>query len=535
MRQSVSACLGVVLLMTAICAACIGADPPAEVSLGVGEVPDGAEPLDSVGPSDGEGPSDEGGPMDTGPSDVGLDALDAGPDGLPADGAIADGPTDVDADVLDAASLFCGDGIRGPLEECDDGLTDAGAARRTCSATCRVQEILAVAPPSGDAGLVAPGRLLGAGRHPIASDGTSLAIAFVEPVAKRAALTIFDARGAATDVVTPFTGGSTMALEAHPVVAPVGGNKWAVAWNDLDGDGDGLGVALRLVDPAAPTASAPAHANLTMSFAQRDPDILAVGSEIVVAWVDDSSVARGSDLKVRRFTKALVPIAGEEDLAATTDVETDVALAPFGSGWAAAWRAARGGLEAIQVKAGAASWSVGPFLPGPYGARPALVELDATHLLVVFAEGEDSGDATVGGYQLRYAILDTASPGATTSVSTGVSGALEVNAVRIGTRVYTLWRSAGVPGDAKAEELWIREVGWTGTELDLSKPTLTLARWAGHLGGDQRRAALASWGDAMGAGWNDYGLVFGLGQWTPDVVATRVPVPILRHETDGGL
>ena len=45
---------------------------------------------------------------------------------------------------------------------------------------------------------------------------------------------------------------------SHPVVAAVSNGRYAVAYTDFAGDGDELGIALRLVDPAVAPSGTPA-------------------------------------------------------------------------------------------------------------------------------------------------------------------------------------------------------------------------------------------------------------------------------------
>jgi len=68
----------------------------------------------------------------------------------------------------------------------------------------------------------------------------------------------------------------------------VPGGKYAVAYTDFNGDGDELGIALRIVDPEIAPTGTPAHANATTIFSQYDPDVIATSSGLVLAWVDDS-------------------------------------------------------------------------------------------------------------------------------------------------------------------------------------------------------------------------------------------------------
>ncbi len=247
----------------------------------------------------------------------------------------------------------------------------------------------------------------------------------------------------------------------------------------------------------------------------------------------DGEEKLGADVRMRRFSSSLAPVTSEEILAGTAAQEGCVALAPFGSSWAVAWRTALAGTETISAKTIGASWSVTVASPGPAEDKPALAELDATHLLLVFSEGTPA--------RLRGAILDTASQTVTpfpitpsvAPYSTDASLAQShPNAVRAGSRLFVAWRSALVPGDPKAEGLWLKELDWTSSALDLSKTEVTLPRWPAHLKDDQRRPALAAMGSgALATAWDDYGRVFGSVEGTPDVVAELLPLPILRKNT----
>lgn len=476
---------------------------------------------------------------DAPPGDAFVDAI--------ADGAIdsevssADGDTGADGAgddaSVDAVSVYCGDGIRDPLkEECDDGVTaDATAGRTTCTATCRVVDLLAVADSAvvADATVAGAGRTLGTGRHPLVLTDNGFALTFIEPGAKppRVVITTFDAKGKASDVTTSFGAGASTPIAANPVAAALPGGKVAVAWNDFGGDGDGLGVAVRLLSlPTAPSG-APSFANASTFAAQFDPDILWTGSELVVAWVDASSVARGLDLKYRRFSAALVPLAGEEELATTLDAESDVALASFGSSWIAVWRAARGSQETIQARSGALTWSIGPFAPGPSGAHPAVVQLDSTHAVITFVAGVD-GDGGISS-ELRVAVVDTTTPGSVVASTIATTNApLEANVVRAGSRTFLAWREAVVVGDARAEEIWLKEISLGSGGLDLSRPAIEGPRDVEHRAGDQRKVAMAGAASSLVLAWDDLGRSLSS---SADVVVERVPLPLLRIPAgDGG-
>ncbi len=502
----------------------------------------------------------EVGVLETGVDAVGTEVDgDAGDGAASVDGgdsfsdAITDAVTDGtgDADAAIPVSIRCGDGVRGSDEECDEGTVsgDGGDAtvssRALCTDACRVVDLLAVAPSIVDAGPSPAARTLGLGRHPLAGSGGgggSFAVAFVEPDASpvRVSLTAFDAHGVASDRVTSFSVGSTAVLAANPVLGALDDGTYVVAWTDFDGDGDELGIAMRIVDPASPSSTVPLHANTTTSFSQYDPDVLVLGSQVVVAWVDDSSATTGSDVKVRTFDRHLTPTSAEQPVATTTASEADIALAPFAGSWAIAWKSASGGLESLVVKAGTTQWQTEAYLPGPSTSRPAVTQLDATHLLAVFAAARpDTSDAGVSsGYEIRAALFDMAAPGVVTSVVVPVtSGASaddrrDPNLVVVSGRLFIAWRAAAIAGDKDGDELWVKEVVWTGGGLPLSTAEFLLPRSVEHRLGDQRHSALLSvpipGGEALVGAWDDLGKTFGLSDGNGDVVVEKAPVPVLR-------
>ncbi|MCL4755172.1 MAG: hypothetical protein KJ015_33790 [Myxococcales bacterium] len=462
---------------------------------------------------------------------TGGDAL-GGSGGInPGDGGSGGAP-DASADVDSGpVSTVCGDGIRGLDEECDDGNTSNDDA---CTTTCFVNDFLCVTPPVNDSGKPASGRYLGEGRHPVAADADGFAVAYVEPgfAPPRIALNAFDPKGVriASPLLVSTGTKSKPLLFSSPVVAALPGTKYAVAWTDFDGDGDSLGVALRLADPSAAPSGEPAHANKTTTFSQSDPDVLWTGTELVVAWVDDSDAVNGPDIRYRLFDAALNPQStGDQTLADSPNAEANVALGTFGSTWAAAWRATTtNGSETLEARSGSTTWSVGPHVPPGTEDKPALAELDSSTLLVVFSAG--SGAAS----KLRGALLSPSAPGVTAAIAldTGVTKAQShPNAVRVGSRIYLSWREAAASGDPKAEELWLREVLWNSSTITLGAP-LRLPRWDGHTPGDQRFPALAASPlapeGALVTAWDDYGLVFGKDEGAPDVVVEFIPAPILR-------
>ena len=469
---------------------------------------------------------------------------------LPAEGddggqADSEAGCGFDAGTAPDGSPVCGDGWRDPAtEECDDGL-GTSTARRGCTATCQVIDELAVEQWTPDGGLSNAPRTLGAGRHPLAAGDATFGVVYLEPNSSPLTLSLatFGARGAATGVVNAFSAYSTVVDNSNPVVAALPCGQYAVAWADYDSEGgDELDVAVRIVDPSVPVTTPPAHANTSTNFSQFDPDILWTGSELVVAWVDDSDPATQPDLKFRTFDANLNPTSGEQTLAATADSEADVALAAWEGSWAAAWRDDANGTETITVQAGSSTWTVGPaFLPGPEGAKPALAELDATHLLVVYAVGADNTDSGVANDSLlEAAVVDTAAapgPVAGFPVPALVANAqgLDQSAptlVNVQGSVFLAWSTAGALGNANGEDLWLKPLPWDGSSVDLTKTEVPLPRWPQAIAGDQESPALAASalppGGALVTAWNDLGRGILPGEGGGDVAVELVPVPMLR-------
>jgi cysteine-rich repeat protein len=491
------------------------------------------------------------------PADAGPLAVDAAPGCAPVDaGSAPDG------------AAVCGDGWRDPKkEECDDGLKTS-ATRRGCSAQCQVLDELAVAPPA-DAGIPTAARTLGTGHHPLAASDSTFAAAYLEADTTPPVLSLatFSSKAVPAGPVTPFSAHSTVVVGSNPVLAGLPCNTYVAAWSDYGGDGDELGVAVQLVQPGVPVTGPPLFANTTTMFSQFDPDIVWTGSEIVVAWVDDSNEATQPDLRFRVFDATTNALSGEQTLAATSDSEADVALAPFAGGWAAAWRDDANGLETIRVHTGTTDWTVGPaFLSAPVAPKPALVQLDATHLLVAYAVGiaplaeggaADAGqDATVADAgvlpaltsKIQVAVLDVAAPATphvldvppTVKSAIGLSQSQPTLASAGGSLFLAWWTEAAL-GDPNGEELWLKPIAWNGQTLSTTTPEVPLPRWPQARVGDQRNPALAASAlppsGALVLGWDDLGSgISGIGraEAAEDVVVELIPVPMLRTAGDGG-
>ncbi len=502
-------------------------------------------------------PLPEAGAPDSGPPDSGGGGVDAGPMCVHPPVVAPSGPA------------VCGDGSRDPVsEECDDGLGTASAVGRSCSSTCQVQDQLVVTQAAGDSDAstdgsvdagappIATARSLGNGRHPVATSDTTFAVAYLEPNAQPLgmALATFSSAGVATGSVNRFGAHSSLVDKSDPVLAGLPCDRYAAAWTDFGGDGDGLGIAIALVDPAVTLSTAPRHANVTTAYAQSDADIVWTGSQVVVAWTDTSNGSTGPDLRYRTFDGNFNPTSGEQTLAGTADLEGDVTLATFEGSWAAAWRddsvGDASGFEQIRVHTGGTDWTIGPaFLPPSTPGKIALAELDSTHLLVVYPVGIDPGDTGVpnAASKLQAAVVNLAQPGLVNGidipVNTAVEGAAAAglshalpNAVRVGSTVYLAWWTEAILGDPNGEELWFQPVGWNGVAVNWDATEFPLPRNPMHQAGDQRMPSLAASGLAPGgalvSAWDDLGRSFGSGEGGGDVVLEVAPVPVLRSGVD---
>lgn len=433
--------------------------------------------------------------------------------------------------VMPGANPFCGDEIRQLNEECDAGVS----GNDLCSPSCRVRDAL----------LMPEGQTLGAGRHPAAmgdSGGGVVSLVFGEnPVLQVHA---FSTLGVVQGV---WQVASSAPFEAHPGVAALPGGRLVVAWSDLLVDGDERGIALRWVDPGAVEPLGPLKvANSAVDFSQFDPDLIWTGSELVVAWTDNSSLDTKQDLKFRIFDSALEPLSEEQFLAATEEIEGSVTLATFAGGWAAAWRSSFTDVETgvvaekVHIQAGATHWTFGPLAPGSVDDKPALVELDAEHLLVVVSEAASSDTFSSG---LRVAVLSLDTPGEVSSSfweAAGVSVSPSQPALaRVSDRFYLSWRTDSSLGDVNAEELWLREV-----ELPLagSDPTgwntqtWPLPRANAHRAADQRRPVLVGNQEfsSIFSFWEDFGLGEPGSSSKQRIRYQLAPVPVLRVEGEGG-
>jgi hypothetical protein len=456
-------------------------------------------------------------------------------------------------------STSCGDAIVGDNEECDDGDDGSDA----CTAHCQTRDQSSVASERGS------DRYLGIGRHPVAGldsgfittfmqvanvaasqgEGGQAGMGAIDDSAKVGA-TLFDVWGRKQHHVEVSEGAFPID-DANPVAAALPGGHYAVAWSDFDGDGSDLGIALRLVNGDG-TLGSRISANAQREFSQRNPDVLWTGSQLVVAWEDYSDAFTGPDLRYRVFDENLRSTSPELTLANGDQLEGAVSLALFNGGWAAAYREealeefAGSGRESIVVRVGEAKFRIGRYFGGPMADRPALAQLDSTHLLVVFTEGTDLGQqaGVLNTPRLRYAVVDTAGPTSVLSSSLDpLDDVYELDftvsqtspaAVAGPDGVYLSWRSEARPGDAAGDQIWLKYVGWQPTlpnQIDLREPEMLAPRTADGSFGNQRTPALAYVpastlppAGGLAIGWDDYAHTQGPNAGDPDVVVHYAPL-----------
>lgn len=435
-------------------------------------------------------------------------------------------------------SAVCGDAIVGVDEECDDG---PGAALDACTAGCKTQDQPVAALAAGQT----LARYLGAGRHPVAGLASGFATTYMEVGDNEpsAAASLFNIWGQPTHHVTVSEGASPID-DANPVTAALPDGSFAFAWSDFDGDGSDLGVALRRVAADGSVGSLRA-ANGATEFSQLNPDMLWTGTQLVVAWEDYADATSGPDLRFRTFDAELNPTSGDSTLAESALPEAAVSLAAFNGSWAAAYREGlANGKENVVVRAGNGSFRVGPVQGGPLDDRPALVALDATHLLVVFSEGTDPGSVT-GVYnvaRLRFAVIDVAGSatpasqalvplfdGYTADATISQMSPSVVAAPDGSAGALVSWRSEARPGDAIGDQIWLKPVSWNAATATLSvtEQEWPIPRpWAANQG-DQRRPQMAAVGlppsGALAIAWDDYSHSQGVDAGDPDVVVRYAP------------
>jgi len=399
------------------------------------------------------------------------------------------------------ASAVCGDGLISPSEQCDDANLLVDDA---CSATCVVTPRMIAPHEDASTPLPLSGRNLGESAHPAAAGCNRVGVSFLDRAAAPTALKLATySRLSVAQAVLNY--GSAEVDEPNPAIAALDNDTFVAAWTAFDDDE--LGVRLQAIDPQTTEPSARLFANSEQEFSQRAADVAFDGSQVIVAWVDDSDPINGPDLRYRTFSSTLKPNSDDLVLAATAAVEDHVVLAARDGAWAAAWRSGSSGLETIEIQSGAAHWSVGPFLPGPVSDNPALTFLAPGYLALAFTAGSDeSGSGVANTSRLHAAILDARYPGHADSFKVEPKASpysllpqisqSEPSVANLGDRLIVGWRSSAIPGAPEGDELWAREISWSvsGTSLlvNATAPERPLLNGGDFRSGDQGRATLLS-------------------------------------------
>jgi cysteine-rich repeat protein len=293
-------------------------------------------------------------------------------------------------------------------------------------------------------------------------------------------------------------------------------------------------------------------------FSQYDADLLRVGDELVVAWTDSSDASTGPDIRYRTFAATgsgedrFPALEDERVLAESSSFEGNVALAPFGTSWVAAFRASAGVEETVEVVAPGEelTWSIGPHLPGATEDRPAVAELDVDHLLVLFSVGTDpEGTGSAQIFRLHAAVLDrsSATPIAVVELPPldPAYAALTVSQshpslVKVGDVLFAAYRASSLVADANAEDTFIQTLVWESGALTAPAERAIPRLPEGSLG-DQRFPALAVGPRQLGTpglpepapfgalvvAWDDYLADGDPAQGQPDVLVQHWPLPVL--------
>jgi len=481
--------------------------------------------------------------------------------------SVTGGSTGAPQTLVALSSAFCGDGVRDPVkEECDDGppvtLVGVSDSGEFCSEYCQVTDARALADGVADSPRASIGRRLGAGRHPTAASASGFAVALVqegpEPSTASVRVVRFDAVGHRLGIVEASADTLVQASDADPVVALTPGGDGVVVYTDFGGDGDGKGIAARVIRAGKTIPEKVRHVSEQVFGAQYAPDVLALPDRLVIAWSDAAVAATAPDLRYREFSFDLEPLGEEKTLSSVGNVQGRVALAPLGMSFGAAWRSSNGeGLESTEVFDGAtgARFTVPAHLPASAEEVPALLEINATHRVLVLTAGvnrSEPGDAGVGDVytnELFAAVLDTSAPGTVLAQPVPVTSAYQAYTslarrrpalVRTQSEAYLAWGSGAPFGSSAGEDVWLERLtaSIAGGTLSLTfGGEWRLPRWASELNADQRFAALViggateqNPGGSLFAAWDDHsGALSGASH--PDVVAQLSPLPLVRQST----
>ncbi len=497
---------------------------PPNAAAGAGSAPDGGSGGLGDPPGSGSSGGTSGGPTSSGGSGSWIDP-DPAPSGW--------------------NSVYCGDWARDvETEECDagpDGPFDA------CTANCQTRDFLLF--PASEVSSPEERRAvrLGNSPHQVAATELGLGVVVMYPDEQEVAVRLLDARGTRGAQISLGTGTSF----ADPSIGALGDSLY-VAWNDLNGDGSELGVALRRVNVSNEEVGPLVYANTTTLGAQFGPDVVSVGTSLVVAWTDTSNPASGPDVVMRRFDSALRPLSGEIVLGGSERPEGNVALASYAETLGAAWRESQpDGSEVVVVWVDGRTWRLNVGQPGPATERPTLAFLDAEHVFVAYTTNTDPESTGVSNIPRLFGALVDLNESAAFDAGSIVPlhpayagedldraalGQYRPRLSAAGDHLYLAWQSAARLGDESAEELWLKRLYWDPASEQVALGVLEqpIPRSDVHRRGDQREMALAGTPlapeGALLLAWTDYGVTLDLNQGYPDVVLQLAPLPIRRGD-----
>jgi cysteine-rich repeat protein len=452
-------------------------------------------------------------------------APEAGPD---PDGTVA------------CATVTCGDGVRQLIEECDDA---NGVENDFCDRCCVSHDRLALyepkpAIPDQRKRFVLRGRAVAAN-----AEGAAVLFRQRPPISNRnepeiVGLQIFRPDGTRVlgdlgKTLTAATGWSETSsagqTDGHLIALP--GNRYALVWQQYPLGGAWWSIGLREIDGATGNAGPVQVVNTTVSGNQRSPDAVWTGSELVVAWTDETTALQ-DHVRFRRFGSDLVPKGPEESLEPSPRTAA-VRLATFAGGWATQW------IESSPpnynpdffVRAGTKEWVV----RGLYGAvEPTLIALSDTHLLLV-STGAVFHDGGTDTRHLFGAILDVASPGEVRPfrlrprlpehADDGFAEETAPVVARVGDTVYLAWYQWTV---LALQGEFIKPMRWNAATntLALDTPESPAPRDV-RRGNDEFALTVAPWGagSTLFAAWTE---TWGFPDQpaAADVAVTQIPLPV---------
>ncbi|MBN1656407.1 MAG: hypothetical protein JXA30_21740 [Deltaproteobacteria bacterium] len=244
-----------------------------------------------------------------------------------------------DPDCYEDLDCHCGNGIRQahsrivPREGCDDGNTEDGDA---CSSLC---EPTVMVVRSENVALKAPDTV--PARVGVSGDGNLLML-WLEDADDHWEIKTrrFNHGGAAIDeesealVIDDSIG---LGWPAEPSAAGLPVSGWVVVWASQSVDGDGSGIAFRIVDSDG-TVSSITRANQQRNFGQMSARVATTAEGFVIAWIDEGSGADRTLIKARLFDSAGKPL-GDEFRVGTAGVgdESQPEMAASGNQWMAVW------------------------------------------------------------------------------------------------------------------------------------------------------------------------------------------------------